>query len=82
MSLDERIKQIARQVAAEHTTTPTDGELAVAVAALGSKLDDLHKELHQVATRVTALEQQPEPTAGSTGQASPAARRPRKAADE
>jgi hypothetical protein len=76
MSLDERIKQIARQVAAE------DGELAVAVAALGSKLDDLHKELHQVATRVTALEQQPEPTAGSTGQASPAARRPRKATGE
>ena len=75
MSLDERIKHIAQQVAATHTSRPADDGLAVAVAALGAKLDDLHKELHAIATRVTALEQQPDQTP-------PASRRPRKVTGE
>lgn len=66
MSLDERIKSLARQVVAEASTTGAagaDSGLRAAVSEYGFKLDaalarvdDLHRELHAVATRLAALE--------------------------
>lgn len=76
MSLDERIKTLARQVAAE--TGP-----AADLTQVLARLDELHTELHAVATRVTALEKAAAPSAVDTGQpepdAAPRASRPRKA---
>ena len=90
MSLDARIESIARQVIAEAGATVTDSGLAAAVSKLTAKVtelgfqleatrvrvDDLHRELHAVATRITALEQQ------SMAGATPRAGRPRKATGE
>jgi hypothetical protein len=72
MSLDARIESIARQVLAEGGTTGTDSGLRAALSEYGFKLDaaltrvdDLHRELHAVATRLAALENtdQPDPEA-------------------
>jgi hypothetical protein len=83
MSLDERIKSLARQVVAETSTVPAaavdSGELAVVL----SRLDALHEELHAVATRVAALEKQTDgPSAEGALDPVPRARRTRKATDE
>lgn len=63
MSLDARMESIARQVVAEGGTAGVDSGLRAAVAEYGFKLDaaltrvdDLHRELHAVATRLAALE--------------------------
>jgi hypothetical protein len=93
MSLDERIKNLARQVMGEASTTRPPAELAASVGdQLGqalARVDDLHTELHAVATRVRALEKLTEPkTGGTDGSAQPPpatvprASRPRKASSE
>lgn len=66
MSLDERIKHIAWQVVQEFVVPGSSSGAGSAIVGLqsdlrrlASRLDDLHEELHAVATRVTTLEGQP-----------------------
>lgn len=81
MSLDARMRAVARQ---EIAATPR--QTAPDVSGLEKQIADLHEELHAVATKVAALEQQAEPLAASPDQpapgAVPRASRPRKAAAE
>lgn len=80
MSLEARMRTVARQ---EIAATP--GQTAPDVGALQQQIIDLHTEIHAVATRLAALEKQPEPTADSTEPAAgtvPRASRPRKTAGE
>jgi hypothetical protein len=84
MSLDERIKHIALQAIEENSAIPDSA--VHAVSQVFARLDDLHAELHAIATRVTTLEKQTDPEPGNTGQSAPAATprtgRPRKATAE
>jgi hypothetical protein len=81
MSLDERIKNLARQVVDEARAVPAgaDGS-GIAVLA---RIDALHEELHAVATRVAALEKQAD-SPSTEGASGPVlrARRTRKTTDE
>lgn len=73
MAIDDRILYLVRE------------EISKALSPLGAseKTDDLHKELHEVATRVAALERQAEPKTGYTTQpdAAPRGNRTRKIPD-
>ena len=79
MSLEARMRTVAREeIAKAPAQAPLD------VGALQQQIVDLHTELHAVATRVAALEKQPEPAPAGTDQpgAVPRASRARKAAGE
>jgi hypothetical protein len=70
MSLDERIKHIALQAIEENSAIPDSA--VHAVSQVFARLDDLHAELHAIATRVTTLEKQTDPEPGNAGQSAPA----------
>lgn len=77
MSLDERIRAIARE---EIAAAP--GQTAPDVSGLEKRIAELHEELHAVATKVAALGKQPEPAAAEQSGAVPRASRARKATGE
>lgn len=76
MSLEERMRTVARQEIAK-----APGQTASEADELRQQIADLHTELHAVATRVAALEKQPEPHPGAEP-APRAAGRARKATGE